>query len=241
MNFSVARATARSQRRGPRLAAGPVASIVSAAALLFVAVAYVGFVMWPRNLSEVAADAPSLPVTIAGVSFNLPTAAIRQPVQRHSGAQERVDLVFLWPSLEPPDPLQHPDTQAALEEMQPIERLFVTIAASNGTLSAAERIKTIYPRYIVGEAQREAEGLAARPFGDETPYKGEDLVYDPAAPERFVARCSRAGATPATCLMERRIGATDIMLRFPRGWLDQWRELGAKLDGLIATLRPPAR
>lgn len=41
--------------------------------------------------------------------------------------------------------------------------------------------------------------------------------------------------------MERRIGATDIMLRFPRGWLDQWRELGAKLDGLIATLRPPAR
>ena len=51
-----------------------------------------------------APDAPSLPITVAGVAFNVPPAAIRIPVQRRPGAHERVDLAFLWPSLEPPDP-----------------------------------------------------------------------------------------------------------------------------------------
>ena len=62
-------------------------------------------------------------------------------------------------------------------------------------------------------------------FRDGTPYQGEDLYVEAAAPERFMPRCSRpgAGATPGTCLYERRIGAADIMVRFPRDWLIDWR------------------
>jgi hypothetical protein len=41
-------------------------------------------------------------VTVAGILFNLPPAAIRAAVQRHPGTHERIDLVFLWPSLSPP-------------------------------------------------------------------------------------------------------------------------------------------
>ena len=46
---------------------------------------------------------PSLPITIGGVAFNVPPAAIRFKVQRRPGAQARVDLSFVWPSLTPPD------------------------------------------------------------------------------------------------------------------------------------------
>jgi len=227
------------RRRERRAAASLIAGIVLGAALVLSAIGYVGFVLWPRHLSEVPPEAPSVPITIAGAVFNVPPAAIRQQAQRRSGAQDRVDLVFLWPSLAPPDPAKHPHTPS--NEPHPLDRLFVTIAGSDGTLSPAERMKTIYPRYIADDLQPEADGLVARHFGDETPYRGEDLVFDLAHPERFIARCSRTGATPGICLMERRIGAADITLRFPREWLSDWREVAVKLEYLIATLRPPGQ
>ena len=36
--------------------------------------------------------------------FNIEPAAIRRPLQRKPGTQERVDLAYLWPSLVPPEP-----------------------------------------------------------------------------------------------------------------------------------------
>src|SRR5262245_52254527 len=66
--------------------------------------AFITYVLWPRWPGPMAtADAPPLPITVAGVAFNVPPAAIRVPVQRHPGEHERVDLAFLWPSLAPPD------------------------------------------------------------------------------------------------------------------------------------------
>jgi hypothetical protein len=229
---------ARGKRRG---SAGLVAGVVLAGGIAFLAIGYVGFVLWPRHLSVVPADTPSMPITIAGVVFNVPPAAIRQAVQRRSGPQERIDLAFLWPSLTPPDPARHAEKHAPSDELAPIDRLFVTIAGHGGTLAPAERLKTIYPRYVLPGIETEADGLVARRFGEQSPYRGEDLVFDPAAPERFVARCSRTASTPGMCLLERRVEAADITLRFPRDWLTDWREMAAKFDHLIATLRPPAR
>jgi hypothetical protein len=241
MALPLGRLGARMQTRRQQMAGGVVATVALAAALALLGLVYVGFVLWPRHFSAVPPDTPSVPITVAGVVFNVPPAAIRQQVQRRSGAQERIDLVFLWPSLDPPDPAKHAEKQAPPDELQPIDRLFVTIAGNSGTLAPAERMKSIYPRYVAQDLQTEAGGLVARRFTETSPYRGEDLVFDAAAPERFVARCSRSGATPAMCLLERRIGAADIMLRFPRDWLAEWRELAAKIDYLIATLRPPVR
>jgi hypothetical protein len=226
----------KQRRRGRRLSGGLVAGILFPLVFGLLATAYVGFVLWPRHLSE-APDSPSLPITVAGVVFNVPTQAIRREVQRRSGAQDRIDLAFVWPSLRPPDPAR--DRPAPTDETVAIDRLFMTIAKNDGTLSAAERMKTIYSRYTERGLASEAEGLVARAFGDATPYRGEDLVLDPAAPERFAARCTRAGATPAVCLLERRIGTADITVRFPRAWLSEWKEVAAGIDYLLATLRPP--
>jgi hypothetical protein len=170
------------------------------------------------------------------MAFNVPPAAIRFKVQRRAGAQPRVDLTFVWPSLTPPDlsvrplPTDTPDVT---------DRLFVTIAGSDIALSPAERLKSIYPRYTEAAPVVGPDGLSVQSFRDGSPYQGEDLILQPEAPERFLLRCTRqVGGTPAMCLHERRLGAADITVRFPRAWLDNWRAAADGIDRLIASFRP---
>ncbi|HTQ84446.1 MAG TPA: hypothetical protein VMI47_14395, partial [Pseudolabrys sp.] len=87
----------RRRRRGANPLAGPLLLFTAAAAI---AIAYIAYVLWPRWPDvAVELDAPSLPITIAGVTFNIEPAAIRMTVQRRPGTQPRVDLDYLWPSL----------------------------------------------------------------------------------------------------------------------------------------------
>jgi len=80
-------------------------------------------------------------------------------------------------------------------------------------------------------------------FREGTPYQGEDLIYDAVTPESFLVRCTRngAGATPGTCLWEERIETADIVVRFPRDWLKDWRSLAGDIAALIKSLRPSAK
>ena len=226
----------------PRRAGGGLAfTILAALGLGLLAAGFVGVVLWPRQLASIVSpDAPSVPITVAGVAFNIPPAAIRVPLQRRPGAQERVDLAFLWPSLQPPDPAARP---SPTDEPKALDRLFVTIAVGDGTLTPIARAMTIYPRFITGDAVTAPGGLVALAFRDGSPYHGEDLIFDPSAPEAFLVRCSRPGAaaTPGICLIERRIGAADIIMRFPRDWLADWQSVARGIDRLIASLRPPGR
>jgi hypothetical protein len=222
------------KRHGHNPLAAPVLLFAAVCAL---AAVYVAYVLWPRWPDvPVARDAPSLPVTIAGVVFNIEPAAIRIPLQRHAGSQNRVDLAYLWPSLVPPDPAIKIVDGAPVD---PNERLFATIQISDGTMPVSERVQTIYPRYLGGNAKTGDDGLTVKPFRDDTPYKGEDLILDASAPDQFLARCSRKGVTNSgTCLMERRVGAAEITLRFPREWLSDWRNVAAGIDKLMARWRP---
>jgi hypothetical protein len=124
---------------------------------------------------------------------------------------------------------------------QPLERVFVTIAAARDSLPPSERVKTIYPRYVETEAGAGPEGLAVVAFRQGTPYQGEDLIYDEVQPENFLVRCSRngAGPTPGTCLYVRRIGEADVTVRFLRDWLADWRPVAGNIERLIVKLRPP--
>jgi hypothetical protein len=191
--------------------------------------------LWPQA-APVAVDAPSLPITVGAVTFNVPPASIRVRIQRRPGTQGRIDLVFLWPSLNPPDPAHRPTPAAAQHE---IDRIFVTIAASDGALPPVERLRIIYPRYTAPGTPAGPAGLTARNFRAGTPYQGEDLMYDATAPERFLLRCTqRVGVTPGMCLHERRIGTADMTVRFPRDWLTDWRAVANGIDQLVASLRP---
>jgi hypothetical protein len=228
------------RRRAPARRAAEGMLFFALLVLISLGVTALGFVvyaLWPRWPDAPAdADAPALPITVAGVLFSVPPQAMRIAVQRHPGAQERVDLVYLWPTLEPPGPQAAPK----LDER---DRVFVTLAVAT-SLPPLERFKSIYPRYVAAAPTPGPAGLSLYAFRDGTPYQGEDLAFDAAAPEKFLARCSRSinPLTPATCLAERRIGNADITVRFPRDWLGGgatgWRDVEAGFERLIGGLRP---
>lgn len=227
--------TAR-KRGGPP--AGLLFALATLIALIVGAAALVAVMLWPRwPGTAVAPDAPALPITVGGVLFNVPPAAIRVPMQRHPGALERLDLAFLWPSLQPPDPVTKP---APTETAPPIDRLFVTIEPQSIALPPSERVRTIYPRYLADTQFDGPDGLKVIPFKEGTPYQNEDLFFDPAAQPGFVARCSRPGAagTPGICLYERRIENADLTVRFPSEWLTGWRAINQGIGKLIGTLKP---
>ena len=223
----------------------PFTSIVLVVAA---AAAFISYVLWPTWPSQpTPLDAPAIPITVAGVLFDVPPAAIREAVQRHPGQQERIDLAFEWPSLAPPrtdDKLAdktalNAENAAAAAAATKNKRLFVTIAGRGAELPPLERLRTIYPRYVESQASAGPDGLAILPFRAGTPYDGQDLVYVGTNPEQFFALCTRpARAVPGTCIHERTLDAAEITLRFPRDWFGDWRNIAASFDRLVAKLHP---
>ena len=237
------RANAMVARRpaGGRALLAPILALI---VLMLAATTYVVYVLWPRWPAIVPMlDAPEVPLTIGGIAFNVPPTAIRIPVQRHPGAQERVDLAFLWPTLKPADAAPKPAADALQGVAGTLDRIFVTISAAGDAMAPDERVQTIYPRYAEADPISGPEGLAVLAFREDTPYRGEDLIYDATTPENFLVRCTRNGtrATPGICLYERRInGAADIVARFPRDWLSDWQAVESNINRLIGGLRPAA-
>jgi hypothetical protein len=243
---AVPRRTHRANAR--RLGTLPFAALAALSGLALAALCFVAYVLWPTWPSKVVPiDAPAIPITVSGVLFDIPPAAIRAAVQRTPGPHERVDLTFMWPSLTPPlpqgknadKPPIKPDSEAAAAPAGTNERLFVTIAALGTLLPPLERLRGIYPRYVEVEADAGPDGLAILPFRKGTPYEGEDLIYVSGNPEQFFARCTRdARGVPGSCLHERLIGTAEITLRFSRQWLEDWRRVAAGIDRLLAQLHP---
>lgn len=225
--------------------ASPTGGIVTLAtwtliALAALALAYVIYLLWPRwPEATTAVDAPTLPIVVGDVFFNVPPRAIRQKIQRHAGMQERVDLVYAWPTLEPAAVLAKPEAGNA--PLSP-DRLFVTIATASSSLTPEERMKTVYPRYTETVAMKGPDALSLLPFRADTPYAGEDLLYDPQAPDHFVTRCTRdKGPTPGMCIYERFFGKASVSFRVPRAWLGDWRSVLAGIDRVIEQWQPATR
>jgi hypothetical protein len=202
------------------------------AALAFASIGYLLRPSWTG--APPAVDAPPLPIVVAGIVFNVPPAAIRIPIQRHAGPQERIDLVYQSPQLTPP---------SAASAAAPDTLLFVTIERLQDTLTPAERLKSIYPRYIEDSSPLDATGLVIARFRDGSPYAGEDVLYDPAHPDRFLVRCNRARheLVWAMCLFPRPAGSAALTFRFPRTWLGEWRDVQERIERLIASWRPAGK
>ena len=228
--FSMARLGRRDWLRTSHLLPIALAAAVAAGAI-----AAVAYLLWP-TWGTVGSDGPErLPVSIGGTLFNVPTTAIRMKIQRHSGLQERIDLSFSYPSLQPPGPQKHVSADELVEEMtQPIDRVFLSIAAHHDSLSPEMRVRSIYPRYLEQTTTSGQNGLAIRAFRADTPYAGEDLYY--ASTPALTARCTRDASTPGMCLSERRIDGADLIFRFPRNWLSQWQDVAGAMDRLAAQL-----
>lgn len=100
--FSMPRPRARDWRGTGHLIPVLLGSVMTAAAIALVA-----YLLWPTWGAGSPGLPSRLPVSIGGTLFNVPTDSIRMKIQRHSGAQERIDLNFDYPSLAPPEAPRH--------------------------------------------------------------------------------------------------------------------------------------
>jgi hypothetical protein len=232
--FSAAQHIARNTRKDPR---GHMLPIVLAGAFAAMAMALVAYLLWPTWEPEASSGPARIPVSIGATLFNVPTAAIRMKIQRHSGPQERVDLSFSFPSLEAPEAQKRISASSVEEAGQPIDRIFLSISAHHDSLAPDMRARTIYPRYLEPSSAPEQDGLTMRAFRDGSPYGNEDLFL--ANTTNLDARCTRDAATPGMCLSERRVEGADLTFRFPRSWLAQWRDVADAMDRLTQQLRGP--
>jgi hypothetical protein len=228
--LSTAQHLARDTRSNPR---AHILPIVLSAVFAAFAITLVAYLLWPTYTTFPASDPSRLPVSVGGTLFNVPTSAVRMKVQRHSGPQERVDLSFVYPSLEAPAAPKHYSADTVEDKVQPIDRIFVSIAAHHDSMAPDVRIRTIYPRYLDAAATTDDE-LTKRGFRDGSPYAGEDLFS--ATEPALTARCTRDTSTPGMCLSERRIDGADLTFRFPRSWLVQWRDIANAMERLTAQM-----
>jgi hypothetical protein len=113
----------------------------------------------------------------------------------------------------------------------------VSISAHRDTLAPDIRSRTIYPRYLEQSSSPQQDGLTMRAFRENSPYSNEDLFM--ANTPNLVARCTRDAVTPGMCLSERRVDGADLTFRFPRSWLEQWRDVAGAMDRLTAQLHGP--
>jgi hypothetical protein len=226
--------TTRRLRRRHR---GHLVPIAFATVIAAGAIALVAYLLWPTWEPIKSDDPARLPVSVGATLFNVPTQAVRMKVQRHSGPQERVDLSFAYPSLDAAGTPKHASAETAEAAIQPIDRIFLSIAAHHDTLAPDVRVRTIYPRYLEKAATQREDGLTMRAFRDGTPYSNEDMFVG--AMPAMVARCTRDATTPGMCLSERRIDGADLTFRFPGSWLSQWRDVAGAMDRLTAQLRGP--
>ncbi len=232
--LSTAQTIARNTRNDPRAHLLPIGL---ACALAAGATALVAYLLWPTWEPDVSSGPARLPISVGNTLFNVPAAAIRMKIQRHSGPQERIDLSFAFPSLEPPAAQKHVSAGNLDDALQPIDRIFLSIAAHHDLLAPDIRTRTIYPRYLDQTTTMGEDGLTMRAFRDGSPYSHEDLFL--ASAPNISARCTRDAATPGMCLSERRIEGADLTFRFPRSWLAQWHEVADAMDRLTAQLRGP--
>ena len=194
------------------------------------AIMIIFYLLWPTWGAGPSREPDRLPVSVGGTLFNVPTAAVRMKIQRHTGPQERVDLSFNFPSLAPPEAPKHVSAEQFDEGPQPIDRIFVSIAAHHDVMAPEIRLNTIYPRYLDPTVLAVQDGLTMRSFRAGTPYDSEDLFQAEQPP--LAARCTRDARTPGMCLSERRLDGADLTFRFPRSWLSQWHDVAEAIERL---------
>jgi hypothetical protein len=215
--------------RWPSVLLVVAACLIGAGALTTVA-----YLLWPTWRPTSSGDPSRLPITIGSALFNVPAKAIRTRMQRRAGPQERIDLAFDYPSLQPPEPQAHVTANDIDHKALAASRLFLSIAADGSVITPHERVRTIYPRYVEAHADMQ-EGLTGRAFRDDSPYRGEDLFM--AESPALVARCTRDAMTAGMCLSERRVDGAHLTFRFPRAWLSDWRNVAAAMDKIVERMQ----
>lgn len=220
-----------------------LASALTLAGAAFFAIPLVETIMAGRPTQAPSEPPPPVRATVGGVTLAVPRDFVRFDHEKHDVDLPRLDLLFRWPSLEavrdapsPPRPGLRPEAEA-LGSL-----IFLSITPKDEALDPERRFSGIYQRFLETDLRTAPSGLAARRFVAGSGYDGEELFYDPARPASYFVRCAGpTGDAPATCLREMRLaGKLDVVYRFPRPLLGDWRRIEQAVQALIAAIGVPA-
>ena len=103
--------------------------------MLCAAMAVIIYLLWPTWQATAFAGPKQLPITVGGMLFNVPSEAIRMRLQRRSGAQDRIDLAFAYPSLSPPERQKHVTAETVDDTHVVVDRLLLSIALRGDELN----------------------------------------------------------------------------------------------------------
>ena len=161
-------------------------------------------------------DAPALPITIAGVTFNVPPAAIACRVltlpRRRGASRPRLPAALARAA-------GRECEAAAAAPPQIVGRVFMTISAAANTLAPlgahGRRLSALCRRrsragpddWRCGVPR--GHSLSGRGFGSRRSRAGVSGALQP----------RRRGSHPRHGLYEQRIETADVVVRFPRDWL----------------------
>lgn len=188
--------------------------------------------LWRTERPQAAAPEP-VRATVGGVALTIPRDLVRSEAQRRNAEYARLELALPWP------PHEGDASRAPRPSLS--NTVFVTLAPSDEAIDATQRLAAVYARFLENEIRAEPQGLASRRFRIGSGYDGEDLVYDPARPGAYFVRCApAAGDAPPACLRETRYGhRLDVVYRFPRHMLEDWRRLDMAIGALLAAIGVP--
>ena len=175
-------------------------------------------------------------VSIGDQTLTVPRDLVRFSGQRRDGAVERLELALRWP----PHESAGPELTAANSVRGTV---FITLGLPDDSLDPTRRLAAIYQRFLDQDVTSTPQGLASRRFVAESGYEGEELFYDPASPTAYFVRCAPPIADqPGSCLREFRLmDRLDVVYRFPRDLLTQWRRLDQAVSALLAAIGASGR
>lgn len=188
-----------------------------------------------------SADSRKIETVVAGTHFMIPENYTRYPAQRGGGVHTRIDMHALLPGFDPFSMAR----QSSFSDNGPNSQvIYFSLRETSTPLPADRRLKDIYSKYLVSPTpERDPADLDRFHFRDNSGYRNQDLlvgtdanghmillICEKTTPEVDSPNCSRSMLLTPTL---------ELVYRYKRSQLPQWREIDKTVELLINSFEVP--
>ena len=196
----------------------------------------------PAPQVNVAAIGPDdgrgvFPVSLDGTEFAVTERQFLEIKRSQQSEVQSIELALRWP---PPKLAFLASRDAAAATVPLRNGLFVSIQHRGTSVSAEDRISTMYPIYLEGSAETGPAGLSVQSFSKGTVYEGQELYIGAREtnPVHYLCFKAEQELAPALCRGERLLLDRFVLIyRFHRAHLDDWRSIEQAVTELSSMLQ----
>jgi hypothetical protein len=215
------------------------------AAFLFVVMLLSGLLLgWylrpgPKAPPMLTGQSDLVPVTLAGLSLQVPANYIQNPTARAGGEQDSLALAALFPSWQG----YSPDVARQFQGNAPDSgTIRILLRRDTNPMDPATRLARIYgPYFVAPEGATGLFDLRQYSFAANSGYEKNELFVGGNGKRLLLLLCERAAAnlpSPNCLATDRPLGdGVSYSFRFKRAYLARWREVSGGVDALIARFK----